>query len=572
VSDEQERRSRHRQDQSGSQLTAAPADSWPDKADVSTGQDDDLPERLWAFDDLDDVADPPAAEASGGLVSLGFVGAALRRGRRLWLTTAVVGLLIGLGIVVKFPPSFQASTTVLLANNPFENAAFAALDDQAIVQSRTIAGVALKKVGLPESGAGSFTADYTATVVTNRVLLIIVKATSADLALREANALATAFLTFQATQAETQARLVNAALQQETIQAQQNINATSRQIKQVLAQPASPSRHAQLATLSAERTEEVSALVVLKQANSTNQAATRINTVKLIKGSQVLDPATLLPQHGKSHLALYVGGGLVGGLVLGLFIVILRAVMSDRLRRRDDIARALGAPVKLSVGRVKLGRGRSGSQGLAAIESTEIQHIAQHLGRAVMPSRGGVATLAVVPVDDPQIAALSVVSLALSCAQEGLKVIVADLCANSPAARLLGADEPGVHTVSVQDAHLLAALPDPNDLAPEGPLRNRSRNADDADPLAAACASADLLLTLVSVDPSTGAEHLSGWARGAVVEVTAGQSSAARIHAVGELIRVSGVKLISAVLIDADKSDESLGELDPSVAAGSGLG
>ena len=38
------------------------------------------------------------------------------------------------------------------------------------------------------------------------------------------------------------------------------------------------------------------------------------------------------------------------GLVLGMGIVVIQALVSDRLRRRDDIAQALGAPVKLSVG------------------------------------------------------------------------------------------------------------------------------------------------------------------------------------------------------------------------------
>ena len=314
---------------------------------------------------------------------------------------------------------------------------------------------------------------------------------------------------------------------------------------------------------------------MLKQANSTNQAATRINTVKLIKGSQVLDPAALLPQHGKSHLALYVGGGLIGGLVLGMFIVILRALISDRLRRRDDIARTLGAPVKLSVGTVKLGRGRSGSRGLAAAETPEVQRIAKYLGRSVMPHPRGVATLAVVPVDDPQVAALSLVSLALSCAQEGLKVIVADLCPDNPAARLLGVDEPGTHTVNVHDAHLIVTVPDRDDVAPAGPLaagRRRGQPDPSAGPLVAACASANLLLTLVALDPSVAADHLSGWADGAVAVVTVGQSTAERIHSVGELIRLSGVKLISGVLVDADKKDESLGELDPSVPVGSNLG
>jgi hypothetical protein len=75
----------------------------------------------------------------------------------------------------------------------------------------------------------------------------------------------------------------------------------------------------------------------------------------------------------------------------------------------------------------------------------------------------------------------------------------------------------------------------------------------------AAYASADLLLTLAVLDPSIGAEYLAGWACGAVVVVTAGQSSAERIRAVSEMIRLSGTSLISGVLIGADKTDESLG-------------
>lgn len=574
MSEEEERRARHRRDQGGSQLTAAPATPRPKTSGLSTSQHD-LPDRLWAYDDLDEVTDAPAADVTGGLVSLGFIGAALRRGKRLWITTAVIGLVIGLGLVLKSPPAFPASTTILLANNPAVYNPFAALDDQAIIQSRAVADAALRRLGLPESGATNLMANYTSTVITNRVLLITVKAKTADLALREANALAAAFLAFQASQADTQTSLVNAALQQEIVRAQQNIDSLSRQIKQVRTQPASSSRRAQIASLSAERTQKVTALAALKTANLANQNTTRINNLINIKGSRVLDPATLLPQHSKAHLVLYVGGGLIGGLTLGMIIVILRAFVSDRLRRRDDVARTLGAPVKLSVGRIKLGRRWSRSSGLAAAESPEIRRVVQYLGGAVVHRSQRVATLAVVPVDDPEVAALSLASLALSCSREGLKVIVADLCPDNPAARLLDADEPGVHTVSVHDAHLIVAVPDRDDVAPAGPLpdvRHLSKPDPSAGPLVAACASADLLLTLVSLDPSTGADHLNGWADGAVAIVTAGQSTAARIQAVGELIRLSGAKLISAVLVDADKDDESLGEPDPSVTVGSDPG
>ncbi len=41
--------------------------------------------------------------------------------------------------------------------------------------------------------------------------------------------------------------------------------------------------------------------------------------------------------------------------------------------------------------------------------------------------------------------------------------------------------------------------------------------------------------------------------------VTAGQSSWTKIHAVGEMIRLAGTPPVSAVLIEADKGDESLG-------------
>jgi hypothetical protein len=55
--------------------------------------------------------------------------------------------------------------------------------------------------------------------------------------------------------------------------------------------------------------------------------------------------------------------------------------------------------------------------------------------------------------------------------------------------------------------------------------------------------------------------------------VTAGESTETRIQAVGEMIRLARIPLISAVLVGADKTDESLGVPDPSSPADSaGLG
>ena len=56
------------------------------------------------------------------------------------------------------------------------------------------------------------------------------------------------------------------------------------------------------------------------------------------------------------HSALKVllvdgASGLIGGLALGLGLLAVMAIASDRIRQRDEVADALGAPVELSVGR-----------------------------------------------------------------------------------------------------------------------------------------------------------------------------------------------------------------------------
>lgn len=63
------------------------------------------------------------------------------------------------------------------------------------------------------------------------------------------------------------------------------------------------------------------------------------------------------------------------------------------------------------------------------------------------------------------------------------------------------------------------------------------------------------------LDPGVGADHLSTWANEAVAVVTAGASTTVKIHATGEMIRGAGIHLASAVLLGADRADESLGAL-----------
>ena len=77
--------------------------------------------------------------------------------------------------------------------------------------------------------------------------------------------------------------------------------------------------------------------------------------------------------------------------------------------------------------------------------------------------------------------------------------------------------------------------------------------------LAAVYASADLLLTIATLDPANGAEHLATWTTDVVVVTTAGRSATPTLKSTGEMIRLAGMRLVSAVLVGADKADDSLG-------------
>ena len=517
------------------------------------------PEGLEAFDDFNAIGDQPASLTTG-LVSLGFIKAAIRRNAWFWCALAVVGLLVGIGFDMKYPASYKASTSVLITYGPDDDPTSGVLDDQAIAQSRSVGVLAMQKLGLRES-VGSFVAATTVAVVTDRVLLITVSAPSSAAAVTRANAVAAAFLQFRAQQLETAQQLLLQSLDQEVNQAKQNVGSIKSQISQLSAQPVSSTQQTELKNLYTELGQANTQLAVDEQAAASANA--RAGVLAAVTGSVVLDPAApLAPQSRLKYLLTYAATGLVAGLALGIGLVVVQAIVSDRLRRRDDVAHALGAPVKLSVGTVRLSRWRAGRRGLAVARSADVRRIIEHLRGALPIGAGGLAALAVVPVDDPKVAAVSLVSLAVSRAQEGQNVVVADLASGAPAAVLLDSRAPGVRSVSANNVLLTLAVPDHDDIAPAGPFGHfpaEAHRSEFADAVRDACVSADLLLTLATLDPALGGEHLTTWATSAVVMVTAGQSSWARIHAVGEMIRLAGVSLTSAVLVGADKTDGSLG-------------
>jgi hypothetical protein len=214
------------------------------------------------------------------------------------------------------------------------------------------------------------------------------------------------------------------------------------------------------------------------------------------------------------------------------------------------------------VGELSSRRRLTGRRGQASAHRREAQRLIAYLRNAVPADAENPAALAIVAVDNAQAVAPSLVALARSYAREGKTVVLADMSPGTPAARLLGVRQPGVHAVASQDVHLTVAVGEIGRASPRRPrcaAQPTPQLAQPSQELVSASASADFLLSLVVLDPALGGDYLTTWASDVVVTVTAGQSSATRILAVGDMVRLAEADSASSVLIRADKGDETLG-------------
>jgi len=512
-------------------------------------------EQGWEYDDYP-VADDETPVEPASPVGLHFFTAAVRRRLVAVCISGVVGLFLGAGLLTVKPPTYKATVSVLLTQNPGQDALGAMETQIAVASTHAVAAAVIKQLGLTQS-VPSFLGSYTVVPITDRVMMITASAHSSDLAVREAGAIATEYLKFRSAQITAQNQAVLNSLDQQLAAERNQEATTTSQIATVAAQPPSADRTAQLTKLKALKRREELALTGLQQSTTANQVANQVAASQQVSGSGILNPATAIP---RSHLrtpAEYVGGGLIAGLVLGAGLVMVGALVSDRLRRRDDVSRALAAPVGMSVGRVRAG-GRFVRPGLRLVRSRPIARAGTYVGGLVPSSASGPTGLAVVPVGGDNAAAAVVVAAALARASDGEQVIVADLCAGAPAARLLGVRGAGVQMANGQEGQLAVVVAEPGEITPAGPV---TRPAPGVRPVLAreVYQAADVLLALVPLDPSSGSVHLSSWSGRAVAVVTAGEATATRIHAVGELIRLAGVTQLPAVLLGADKTDESIG-------------
>jgi capsular polysaccharide biosynthesis protein len=478
-----------------------------------------------------------------GLFSLRLLKSALRRQRRLWLGAAVAGLAIGGLYHTIVPLKYWATSTVYIADPANSSPTVTAQDDLAILQTNAVADRALAQLREPGLTAAGLLGKLPGTLMSPNVLEISVSGPSPQVAVRRVDALADAFLSFQAKQYDQANRALVTATTKELAKLHSEVKSLSTRIGS-----ASRSTGGKVLLLEAQKTALLTQIANLDAAIQQDN----LNQLAVTNGSKVLSRGAIVP--GSVMKVLLRDGltGLVAGMGLGIISVVVFEMLSDRVRRREDVAEILNAPVTLNVGRVTRRWPRElQAARMVASPTRELQSLARGL-RSQLRLRESCLLEMVVAMDDTQAPAAALMMLAAKMASLGKRTVLVDLTDRRALGRALGCQALGAHDVSLggQPSTLVV---------PRLPKQGRDPGGwNDVRQL-----SPDVALMLATVDPAVGASHLKDWNSEAVVTVSAGRSSVQRVAATAELLHAAGILITSAALLDADPKDDSVGLPSP---------
>jgi capsular polysaccharide biosynthesis protein len=512
---------------------------------------------VWSDDDGLFDAQRSASFPPDSLVTFRFVRDAIRRHVRIWLIVAIIGLLGGLASTFVLPTPASSVTRLLITHRDGEDPINAMATDVSLATTHTVAQRVIDLLKLPET-PDELLDRYTVAAPTDRILEITAKAKTTGESTKLAEVIGQVFLVYRAEQITLQSAPLKrdlTAAQNDLSMAEQAVRATGDDpLADPLKNPNSPAGVRLVAAR--ERYTYVRQQLLDQQVLDAK-----------MNSSRVLDAATPVHVSAKKTLAIGAATGLIAGLFLGLGFVIVRALISDRLWKRQDIAHALGARVRLSTDRPPRWRLLPFPRYLRESQrrNPENQLIVQHLDQRIPWGERPIPAMTVVSIDDVRTCALAVASLAVSLAEDGRYVLVADLTAGGHLAPLLGVREPGTHESKFSEPgrRVDVHLADPAAGPAEGAylrIGDTGRPAGTENvALEASWEAADVVLSLATLTPAVGADHLATWAAHAAVFVTAGESTATKIQATGEMLRLAGLEIGTAVVLRPDRTDESVG-------------
>ncbi|MDX3188419.1 Wzz/FepE/Etk N-terminal domain-containing protein [Streptomyces sp. MN03-5084-2B] len=448
------------------------------------------------------------------LVDLQRLFIAIRRRKRFWLATALLGLIAGtaLAIVLPAPPTAVAKVIVVHQDDSPTDSGTLMRTDVAVLQTTQIAEAALKKLGSTDSPE-DFMKNYAGLGVTNNVLQITVKAKSNEEAVARAQALAETFIADHVKRSQAAAAAQSQAILDQRKNAQDELG----KVEQQIVDEEGKGRQASQPTLESLYSRRAALTAQISDFTSRAQQA-GIGSPQVAAGTQVVDAARALPKAFLKTTATNGGIGFALGLALGLALVAVGAVSRDKPVLRREISTHLGASVIAQLPSKLRGPARLWRRSRAV---SERRRVATTLVRLIEKDPREVSLL---ELGAPQVAA------ALSL----------DVAAELPTASVVD-DLPG------EDVRKLAQETK-SDVAVVGA----------GDPPGT---SGERRIGVGSVSPGTAWTDLGHLGKETVLVVKAGHANTLWLHTVARQLADQEIPVLGVVLVDPDPRDKSDGTL-----------
>jgi capsular polysaccharide biosynthesis protein len=498
--------------------------------------------------DYDDEEQASSRRQAPTMVSLHFVRSALRRRWLICVLSAVLGMLAASTFLVAFPVVHNARASLRLAHDPETDLSRAMATDVSLLKTRTVASRTVERLGLTMT-PDDFLKSVTAVSVSSELLELKLTAPSNAEAVRRLSALTSVYLQFRSDQLSAQSEALITGMQERIRNLEGQVNGLTTRIDD-LTKGSGSANTEKLSQAISQRAYVQGRIDTLRQsvedATLQNQA--------ILTSSNVLDPPAAEVGGAKRRIALALASGLIGGAAIGCGTVLFFAIISDRLRRRSDVAEALEVPVPVSVRRITPLPKRLVE--LPLIGTLDGHRTAERLRLAHAiemelpePARSG--RLAVLGIDNAEEVRYAVAAAAADLVADGRSVVLLDLTSKG-------------HLDGEMVRSMADSKPGPTVLRPRGLPTLASDAAElrvvgDEDKTAPSLEANDVTLVLADLDPSVGADYLLTWSDRVIIAVTAGRSSAEMVRTAGDLVRSAGLEMRVAALLHTERTDDSSG-------------